>query len=102
MDRTLSWLAAEHSLDSVERTLTEVDAAIALVVIGAAVTVRLCNLAPAEEAAFDAAARAQAAGVGFTLVRDGARWPTLVVGPRLIGVVDPPSDESARDVEDPA
>jgi hypothetical protein len=85
----VSWLAAEHTLDSIERTLTEVDAAIALVVVGAAVTVRLCNLALAEDAAFDAAARAQAAGVEFSLIRDGSRRPTLVVGPRRIGVVDP-------------
>lgn len=89
----MTWLAAEHSLDSIERTLTEVDAAIALVVAGAAVTVRLCNLAFAEDAAFEGAARAQAAGVGFTLLRDGATRPTLVVGPRSIGVVDRPGDE---------
>jgi hypothetical protein len=91
VDRTLSWLAAEHTLDSIERTLTEVEAAIALVIVGAAVTVRLCNLAFAEEAAFDAAARAQDAGVEFSMLRDGSRWPTLVVGPRRIGVVDAPA-----------
>lgn len=102
MDRTLSWLAAEHSLDSIERTLTEVDAAITLVVLGAAVTVRLCNLAFAEDAAFDAASRAQAAGVAFSLLRDGARWPTLVVGPRLIGVLDTPNDDAPAHHEDPA
>ena len=102
MDRSLTWLATEHSLDSVERTLAEVDAAIALVVLGAAVTVHLCNLAFAEDAAFDAAAAAQAAGVGFSLLRDGARWPTLVVGPRLIGVMGPPSDGASASHEDRA
>ena len=102
MDRTLSWLAAEHSVDSVERALSEVDAAIALVVLGAAVTVRLCNLAFAEDAAFDAASHAQAAGVAFSLLRDGAPWPTLVVGPRLIGVVDLRNDAPSERDEAPA
>lgn len=89
MDRTLSWIAADHTRDSLESALAEVDAAIALVLSGLAVTVRLCNLAAAEYVAFDAAARAQTAGVGFSLRRDGARWPTLVVGPRLLTLEDP-------------
>ena len=78
----------ERTHDSLELALAEVDAAIALVLSGLAVTVRLCNLAVAEDVAFDAAARAQTAGVGFSLRRDGARRPTLVVGPRLLVVED--------------
>lgn len=100
MDRTLSWIAAEHALDSLESGLAEVDAAISLVLAGLAVTVRLCNFASAEDVAFDAAARAQTAGVGFSLRRDGARWPTLVVGPRLLAAVEPHGVEPAA--EDPA
>jgi hypothetical protein len=98
VDRTVSWLASEHTLHSIERTLAEVDAAIALVVLGAAVTVRLCNLAVAEDAAFVAAARAQDAGVEFSLFRDGSRWPTLVVGPRRLGVVDAPATSDPEPV----
>ncbi len=84
MDRTLSWLAGAHGADDLERALTEVDAAIALVVRGAAVSVRLCNLAGAEEAAFDATARAQAAGVAFSLQRDRPGSTTMIVGPLLV------------------
>ena len=83
MDRTLSWLAGAHNLDARERALTEVDVAIGMVALGAAVSVRLCNLEAAEEAAFDAAARAQAAGVAFSLSRDGPRAITMIVGPRI-------------------
>jgi len=85
VDRTLSWLAGAHDEDAVERALSEVDAAIAMVIGGVAVSVRLCNLAGAEDAAFDAAARAQAAGVAFSLVRDRAASPAMIVGPRLVG-----------------
>ena len=84
MDRTLSWLAGAGSEDSLERALTEVDTAIAMVVRGVAVSVRLCNLAAAEEAAFDAASRAQAAGVAFSLHRDGTGSAAMIVGPRLV------------------
>ena len=83
MDRTLSWITGAGTADSLERALTEVDAAIAMVVRGVAVSVRLVNLAAAEEAAFDAAARAQVAGVAFSLSRDGSGLSTMVVGPRL-------------------
>ena len=83
MDRTLSWLAGAHGADDLERALTEVDAAIAIVVRGIAVTVRLCNLAAVDEAAFDAAARAQSAGVAFSLDRDRSGSTTMIVGPRL-------------------
>lgn len=89
MDRTLSWLAGAHNPDSTERTLAEIDAAIAMVALGIAVTVRLVNLPTAEEVAFDATARAQAAGVAFSLQRDGPDSTTMIVGPRL---GNPPRD----------
>lgn len=82
MDRTLSWLAGAHNPDATERTLAEIDAAIAMVARGIARSVRLVNLATAEESAFDAAARAQAAGVAFSLKREGASV-TWFIGPRL-------------------
>ena len=83
MDRTRYWLAGADSADSVEHVLTEIDAAIAMVALGVAVTVQLCNLAAMEEAAFDGAARAQAAGVAFSLRQDGPRLIAMIVGPRL-------------------
>jgi hypothetical protein len=90
VDRTLSWLAGAHNPDATERTLAEIDAAIAMVSLGVARTVRLCNLPGAEETAFDAAARAQAAGVAFSLQRDSPEACTMVVGPRLgITLEDP-------------
>jgi hypothetical protein len=82
MDRMLAWLAATGS-DPLEIALTEIDAAIALVVLGVAVTVRICSLRAAEDAAPTAAARAQAAGVAFRIVPTPAAPPTLIVGPRL-------------------
>jgi hypothetical protein len=83
MDRTISWLAAAVAYDPFERTLFEIDAAIALVVAGAAVTVRLVALPAAERAAVIGAARAQAAGVAFRLRREPPASISLVVGPRL-------------------
>jgi hypothetical protein len=85
VDRTLSWLAGAHDEDAVERALSEADAAIAMVALGVARSVRLSNLAGAEAAAFDAAARAQAAGVAFGLLRDRPSFPTMIVGPLLKG-----------------
>ena len=83
MDRTLSWLAGARGDDDLARALSEVDAAIAMVARGLAVSVRLSNLAGAEAAAFDAAARAQSAGVAFSLLREHPTVPTMIVGPRL-------------------
>ncbi len=83
MDRTLSWLAGVHTQDATEIALAEIDAAIAMVALGAAVSVRLINLALAEESAFDAAARAQGAGVSFSLNRDASGSVALIIGPRL-------------------
>jgi hypothetical protein len=85
VDRTLSWLAGAPDEDSVDHALREVDTAIAMVVRGVARSVQLSNLGGAEDAAFDAAARAQAAGVAFSLLRDRPGRPTMVVGPRLMG-----------------
>lgn len=89
MDRTLSWLAGAHNLDATERTLAEIDAAITMVSRGVARTVRLVNLPAAGEMAFDAAARAQAAGVAFSLQGDDPASSTMIVGPRIGG---PPMD----------
>ena len=83
MDRTVSWLAGADRGDALERALTEIDAAITMVAFGVARSVRLCSLAGAEEAAFDAAARAQLADVAFSLQRDGTRAVTMIIGPRL-------------------
>jgi hypothetical protein len=100
VDRTLSWLAGAYDEDSVERALSEVDAAIAMVVVGIARSVRLSNLPGAEAAAFDAAARAQAAGVAFSLLRDHSTAATMVVGPRLGD--DRPGTGAPRSFEEPA
>ena len=72
----------------VEHALFEVDAAIAMVVLGAARSVRLCNLPGAEDAAFDAAAHAQSANVAFSLQRDGVRQVTMVIGPLIRAASD--------------
>lgn len=46
------------------------------------------------DAAFDAAARAQAAGVAFSLQHDQPGSPTMIVGPRLeVALVDAASGD---------
>ena len=105
MDRTLSWLAGANSVDAVERALTEVDAAITMVAFGVARSVRLCNLPGAEEAGFDAAARAQAAAVAFSLQRDRPGSVTMIIGPRLVDgprLEERPVDSGNSDAEAPA
>jgi len=105
VDRTLSWLAGADSADAVERALTEVDAAIAMVALGVARSVRLCNLPGAEEAAFFAAARAQDRGVAFRVQRDSPRSITMIVGPRLDSgsrLDHRPLDTGLPDLETPA
>ena len=82
MDRTIDRLPSSVQ-DPLERTLSEIDAAIGLVAAGVAVTVTLCFLDAAEEAAFSGATSAQAAGVAFSLRRDAPGSVSLVVGPRL-------------------
>ena len=86
MDRTISWLPAATAHDPLESALREVNAAIALVVAGVAVTITLCCLDAAEGAAFTGAVWAQAAGVAFRLRRDPASAVRLVIGPRLCAV----------------
>jgi hypothetical protein len=105
VDRTLSWLAGTHNPDALARALTEVDVAIGMVALGAAVSVRLCNLEAAEEAAFDAAAHAQAAGIAFSLRRDGPRSISMIVGPRIddkAAVDARPTDDGERPADAPA
>ena len=68
--------------EAFERTLLEVDTAIALVVAGIAVTVALYGFEVGEGVAFTAAVWAQAAGVAFRLRREPSSI-SLVVGPRF-------------------
>ena len=63
--------------------LLEVDAAIALVLAGIAVTITLCCFEGAGSAAFTGAAWAQAAGVAFQLRDEPPAPVSLVIGPRL-------------------
>jgi hypothetical protein len=84
VDRTLSWLAGAHNPDATERTLAEIDAAIAMVSLGVAATVRLVNLPAAEATAFEAAARAQTAGVAFSLQRHTPDSASMIIGPRTV------------------
>jgi hypothetical protein len=71
------------SRDPIDSALVEISAAIALVVAGVAVTMTLCSLEAAEEAAFSGAMWAQAAGVAFRIKRDPPDSVSLVIGPRL-------------------
>jgi hypothetical protein len=86
MDRTISWLPTAKAPDPLESALREVNAAIALVVAGVAVTITLCCLDAAEAAAFTGAVWAQAAGVAFRIRRDSPSAVSLVIGPRLRAV----------------
>jgi hypothetical protein len=83
MDRPITRLPTAAADDALERAMLEVDAAIALVVAGIAVTITLCCFAGAESAAFTGAAWAQAAGLAFQLRRDPPAPVSLVIGPRL-------------------
>ncbi len=83
MDRTISRLPAVAAQDPLERALIEINAAIALVLAGVAVTITLCCLEAAEGAAFTGAAWAQIAGVAFRLRRDPPSSISLIIGPRL-------------------
>jgi hypothetical protein len=86
--RILEWLAAPNR-NTLEIAIGEVDAAIALVVSGAARRVRLVGVAAAAEAAPTGAARAQAAGVEFRISRGATGLPTIEVGPRIIEIDRP-------------
>jgi hypothetical protein len=83
MGRIITRLPTAAADDALERAMLEVDAAIALVVTGIAVTITLCCFEGAETAAFAGAAWAQAAGVAFRLGREPAAPVRLVIGPRL-------------------
>ena len=87
----MSWLVGAHDPDATDRILAEVDAAIGLVAHGVAKTVRLVNLPTSESTAFDAAARAQVAGVAFSLQRTGPDSTTMIVGPRVVRSVQDPA-----------
>jgi hypothetical protein len=67
--------------DPLERDLVEIDAAIGLVSHGRATRVRLVALARPEAASPTGLARAQAAGVRFSLDR-GAVGIAVTIGPR--------------------
>lgn len=64
-----------------ERDLDEIDAAIAMVVSGAATRIRLVGLVAAVDAAPQGLARAQLAGVAFAVDRPADRRPAIIVGP---------------------
>ena len=83
MDRSITQVPRAATGDTLERALLEVDAAIALVLAGIAVSITLCSLAEAESAAFTGASWAQTAGVAFRLRHDPPARVTLVIGPRL-------------------
>jgi hypothetical protein len=83
MDRTITRLPIAAADDSLDRALFEIEAAIAMVVAGAAVTVTLSCFEAAEDAAFTGAALAQMGGLAFRLRRDSPSSVSLVMGPRL-------------------
>jgi hypothetical protein len=83
MDRTITRLPIAAADDSLDRALFEIEAAIAMVMAGVAVTVTLSCFEAAEEAAFTGAALAQMAGLAFRLRRDPLSSVSLVIGPRL-------------------
>jgi hypothetical protein len=74
--------ALEPTDEDVERALSQVDAAIALVVRGAAVRIRLIGFPLADVVAGLAAAHAQIAGVGFQIDRLApTAAAAMIVGP---------------------
>ena len=83
MDRTITRLPTATAGDALERALLEVDAAIALILAGIAVSITLCCFDGAESAAFTGAAWAQTAGIAFRLLHEPLAPVSLVIGPRL-------------------
>jgi hypothetical protein len=76
--------SAQEAAEAEEAALTEVEAAIALVLGHVAIRVRLAGLRVAEAIAGAAAARAQAAGVGFRLDRyEPSGPPMITIGPAV-------------------
>ncbi len=82
-DEPIALLPEAMSRDALERTMVEIEAAIAVVAGGLAVTVALCGFDAADGAAFTAAVWAQAAGVAFRLRREDPGSLDLIFGPRL-------------------
>ena len=74
--------APDPTDEDLDNALAEVDAAIALVIGGGAVRVRLIGFALAEVVAGLAAAHAQLAGVGFQIDRpEVAGAAAMIIGP---------------------
>jgi len=85
VDHSWASIRRASSVDRVEIALMEIDVAIALVERGLARRIRLCGLQAIEHAAGPGLARAQAAGVAFSLERDPAPngAVSIVIGPAL-------------------
>ncbi len=83
MDQTTLLPFPRASIDPIERDLAEVDAAIALVARGLATRVRLVSLMKAEAVAGTGLARAQDAGIGFSLERSARGATSVTLGPRV-------------------
>jgi hypothetical protein len=74
--------ALEPTDEDVERALSQIDAAIALVVRGSAVRIRLIGFPLVDVVAGLGAAHAQLAGVGFQVDRLAPAGPAaMIVGP---------------------
>ena len=64
-----------------ERDLEEIEAAIAMVVSGAATRIRLVGLSAALDVAPEGLASAQGAGVAFAIDRSADQHPAIIIGP---------------------
>ena len=78
----ITHLPSRATLDPLDRELAEIDAAIGLVVAGAATRVRLVGLVRPESLAAVGLARSQAAAVRFEIDRGAGGAMTLTLGPR--------------------
>jgi len=94
MDRIITRLPATVAGDPLGRALMEIDAAIALVLTGIAVTITVCCFEGAEGAAFTGAVWAQAAGVAFRLRHEPPAPVSVVIGTRLRPLADVPGRET--------
>jgi len=83
MDPITQMPTAHAPLEPLERDLAEIDAAISLVVGGAATRVRLVGLTRADALAAVGLARAQAAGIRFEIDRGITGVVALTLGPRV-------------------
>jgi hypothetical protein len=80
------------AVDAVDRAIIEIDAAIELVLAGAARSVTLTGMPGLAAAAGVGAARAQDAAVGFRLAPN--RPDTVVIGPRRPAIATPGTDRT--------